>query len=208
VFRRRRRGVCRKPGSVMCAGGGRQARHAGLSLQHGCGHLARCRARACLGRRPSTAVGDLPASASHAPSESGGDVVAPRSHVVPTESLVGVDRDVCLLDEGGSLLSAAPAVARGADHVVLAKVRAISLPKARISGRLGPGKGVTCTWRADPAGRTSAPGPKVTEARARRGAELEANDRDPRGQPHSPVGSRSLFLSRGHPTRGLGGPEQ
>jgi hypothetical protein len=103
---------------------------------------------------------------------------------------------------------ATAAVARGADHVVLATVRAISMPKARISGRLGPAEGVTCMWRADPAGRTSAPGPKVTEARARRGAELETNDRDPRGQPHSPVGSRSLFLSRGHPTRGLGGPEQ
>jgi len=49
--------------------------------------------------------------------------------------------------------------------------------------------------RADPAGWTSAPGPKVTEAQSRRGAELEAMIETRGASLDSPVGSLPLFLS-------------
>jgi len=57
--------------------------------------------------------------------------------------------------------------------------------------------------RADPAGKTSAPSPKATEAQSRQGAELGANDRDPRGRPLlRPFGFRSHFPSRDTPPEG------
>lgn len=59
--------------------------------------------------------------------------------------------------------------------------------------------------RADPAGRTSASSSMSTEARSRRGAELEANDRDPRGRPLIRPLGLTLSSFRAAPTEGLKG---
>jgi hypothetical protein len=64
------------------------------------------------------------------------------------------------------------------------------------SGALTPRAGLPPQARSQP------------KRRSRRGVEFGATIETLRGQPHSPVGSRSLFLSRGHPTRGLEGPRQ